>query len=94
MVWTLSINLIRIDLQATPSNEKSSSEYYTHKNAEIDPMENYRKILGITKDATQEDLKRHYRALVKQYHPDKNQNSMSNVKFKQIVDAYEHLATK
>lgn len=36
------------------------------------PRKNYYDILGLTKDATQEDIKNAYRELAKRYHPDVN----------------------
>lgn len=46
-------------------------------------------VLGITKNADKEAIKRAYRALVKRYHPD---NPGGNIeKFKQIQDAYSSL---
>jgi molecular chaperone DnaJ len=50
-------------------------------------MNNYYEILGVSKDATQEDIKRAYRKLAVQYHPDKNPDGAE--KFKEIATAYE-----
>jgi len=52
----------------------------------------YYKILGINKDATQQELKRAYRKLAMKYHPDRNQNNKeAEEKFKKICEAYETL---
>ncbi|MEJ8756516.1 J domain-containing protein [Pontibacter sp. H259] len=52
----------------------------------------YYKILGVTKTATQADIKKAYRALAKKYHPDKNKNDKAaEEKFKDISEAYEVL---
>jgi molecular chaperone DnaJ len=50
-------------------------------------MNNYYEILGVSKDATQDDIKRAYRKLAIQYHPDKNPDG--DEKFKQIAEAYD-----
>ncbi|GAD94995.1 DnaJ domain protein [Paecilomyces variotii No. 5] len=52
----------------------------------------YYKILGISKDASDTEIKKAYRKLAIQYHPDKNRNSEdSDAKFKEIGEAYETL---
>jgi curved DNA-binding protein len=52
----------------------------------------YYKILGVSKNATQDDIKKAYRKLALKYHPDKNSgNKASEDKFKDIGEAYEVL---
>lgn len=52
----------------------------------------YYKILGVDKNATQEEIKRAYRKLAKKYHPDSNPgNKEAEEKFKEINEAYEVL---
>ena len=52
----------------------------------------YYKILGLSKDATQDDIKRAYRKLAKKYHPDLNPNDKEAEKcFKEINEAYQVL---
>ncbi len=54
---------------------------------------NYYQILGITKDATPEEVKKAYRRLARQYHPDMNPGDASaEEKFKDVGEAYEILA--
>ena len=50
----------------------------------------YYKILGIKQDADQDTVKKTYRKLAMQYHPDRNPGSekMANEKFKEINEAY------
>ena len=52
----------------------------------------YYKILGVKKDATQDEIKKAFRKLSVKWHPDKNQgNKEAEGKFKEIVEAYEIL---
>jgi molecular chaperone DnaJ len=53
-------------------------------------MKNYYNILGVSKDATADDIKKAYRKLSKQYHPDVNPGGED--KFKEIAEAYEVLS--
>ena len=56
-------------------------------------MSDYYKILGVTKDSNQIQIRKAFRKLALQYHPDKNKNSEeSKQKFMEIVKAYEILS--
>ncbi len=56
-------------------------------------MSDYYKILGVTKEANQTQIRKAFRKLALQYHPDKNKNSEeSKQKFMEIVKAYEILS--
>jgi DnaJ-class molecular chaperone len=48
--------------------------------------------LGIRTNAGQDDIKRAYRKLTQQYHPDKNSAPDATEKFSQINNAYEVLS--
>jgi hypothetical protein len=54
-------------------------------------MKNYYEILGIKKIASPPEIKKAYFRLVKIYHPDINQDAISQKKFVQIKEAYEVL---
>lgn len=51
----------------------------------------YYKILGVSRDAKPEDIRKAYRKLAKQYHPDINKDSGAEEKYKEINEAYEVL---
>ena len=53
----------------------------------------YYKILGVTKNASQKDIKKAYRKLAAKYHPDKNpDNKEAEEKFKEVNEANEVLS--
>jgi molecular chaperone DnaJ len=55
-------------------------------------MSDYYTELGVARDATTEDIKKAYRKLALQYHPDRNDGSKdAEERFKQVTEAYEVL---
>jgi len=52
----------------------------------------YYKILGVARGASDDEIKKAYRKLALKYHPDKNQSSGAEEKFKQIGEAYDVLS--
>jgi len=51
-------------------------------------------ILEIPKDASEQDIKKAYRKLTLQYHPDRNKSSDADEKIRKINEAYEVLGDK
>lgn len=52
----------------------------------------YYEVLGIAKGASDDEIKKAYRKLSKQYHPDINKDPGAEDKFKEIAEAYEILS--
>jgi DnaJ-class molecular chaperone len=51
----------------------------------------YYEVLGVSSNASQEEIRKTYRQLSLKYHPDRNPDPMATEKFKEINEAYEVL---
>jgi len=56
--------------------------------------EDFYKILEVSKDASDKDIKKAYRKLTLQYHPDRSDSSQAEEKIRKINEAYETLGNK
>jgi curved DNA-binding protein len=54
-------------------------------------FKDYYHVLGVARDATQDDIKRAYRKLARKYHPDVSKEPDAEARFKEIGEAYEVL---
>ena len=52
----------------------------------------YQEVLGLSKNASEADIKKAFRTLAKKYHPDINKEPGAEEKFKEINEAYEVLS--
>lgn len=56
------------------------------------PKRDYYEVLGVTKTATESEIKKAYRQLAMKLHPDKNKEENAEEKFKEVQEAYEVLS--
>ena len=65
---------------------------HEREKVESEDVPYYYKVLGVSKDATQEEIKRAYYRLVRIYHPDVSADPEARRKFEEIRKAYEVLS--
>jgi Ca-activated chloride channel family protein len=58
----------------------------------MDASQDYYAVLGLNPDATPDDIKKVYRQLVRQYHPDAQQAAGTSMLFREVQAAYEVLS--
>ena len=54
-------------------------------------MSDFYVLLGIPRDASEAEIKKAYRKLAMEYHPDRNPTAQAEARFKEITEAYEVL---
>ena len=92
--WDDAVREYKAIAESNPSEPGIQKEV---RNAELElkksKRKDYYKILGVEKDATDNDIKKAYRKLAIIHHPDKNPDDEAAAeKFKEIGEAYETLS--
>ena len=80
-------------------SEYENSYYNTSGYSKEDSIKKYCEVLGVSNDASLQEIKKAYRKLVKQYHPDKlaadsvppDYIEFANKRIREINEAYEYL---
>jgi curved DNA-binding protein len=54
-------------------------------------FKDYYEVMGVSRDATADDIKRAYRRLARKYHPDVSKEPEAEARFKEVGEAYEVL---
>lgn len=83
----------RINLRRIVPRNRNDSPFVYLKNGGDDSMKDYYKILGVSENATTEEIKQAYKKLAMKYHPDRNPGDKeAEEKFKEINEAYSVLS--
>ncbi|ORY00732.1 hypothetical protein BCR34DRAFT_494387 [Clohesyomyces aquaticus] len=92
--WEEAVRELKAIHEANPSEPNITQEI---RNAEMElkksQRKDYYKILGVEKDATEQEIKKAYRKLAIVHHPDKNRDDdQAADRFKEIQEAHETLS--
>ena len=74
------------------NNADNHTIYIFHINFYELIKKDYYQILGVSKTASEAEIKKAYRKLALQYHPDRNKGKEAEEKFKEVNQAYEVLS--
>ena len=77
--------------QEESTNEQTGPNPQDEACEKIITNNNYYEILGVTKETSNDDIKRAYKKLALKFHPDKNKSPKAEEAFKKIATAYQTL---
>ena len=66
--------------------------HWQYKKEEIDALSSHYDVLGVSREATGEEIKKAYRKLARTLHPDVNPGDDASERFKAVTHAYEVLS--
>ncbi len=72
--------------------QSSTAGRADNRNGSSSAKRDYYEVLGVEREASQQQIKEAYRALARRYHPDVNKEAGAEEKFKEINEAYEVLS--
>ena len=82
-----NINKSEEKKEASTIENKQEQTVDPEKDAECEEIikkKDYYEILGVTKESTEEEVKRSYKKLALKFHPDKNQSQHASEAFKKV----------
>src|SRR4029077_11788725 len=75
--------------------EVSRSFFFSGSGVAADMPRDYYEVLGVPRNATEDEIKKAYRKLARDNHPDRNPgDKAAESRFKEIQDAYDILSDK
>ncbi len=82
---------LSVSLPSTPKGAYQQAFHCNWLETTIMQYKDYYKVMGLSRDASQDDIKRAYRKLARKYHPDVSKEANAEAKFKELGEAYEVL---
>ena len=82
----------KTDFEERTYEKRYEEPYKREKEAKTEAVPYYYRVLGVSKNATPEEIKSAYRRLAKIYHPDRGADPDTEKKFKEIQKAYAVLS--
>ncbi|KAJ3361122.1 hypothetical protein GGF31_002451 [Allomyces arbusculus] len=90
--WDQALRDYKAAYNLKPTNDVRTAMANAERQARIASRKDYYKVLGVERDASEHEIKKAYRKLAIQYHPDKTAGCPDlEAKFKECTEAYEVL---
>ena len=72
-------------------SKKSQNKRHSNHTRSTRTKNSYYEVLGVSRNASQTDIKKAYQRLAMKYHPDRNKAKNASEKFKEIQKAFQTL---